>query len=226
MLSDALEFKKRADEAQYSFNKALVWTKWLIDMANQWTRESAIQYATNLKYVMQNAQNPKSIIELSMLLPSSKKNMIAEELSLIKTTDNWTKLKQAESLDFDPRTSYDSVWIDEIIEKSKKYSETLWWLSDRRWDGTLRYFNKIDWWRYMLNNEWFAKLNVVEESPLISVYREMWSVDATQQKFLNTIKKIPPWQKLHIPADDISKIEWWNMYDMLLSEINKFIPCI
>lgn len=196
------------------------------------TVEGALEYAQTLKLFLPTTENPNAVLRSLTNLPDNISSIAKEWLwdigkwkSMVKYTDWWAKYRQAVDAWFSPEKIYDSKWIDEVIANAKE-KESIRWIAETNEDWTLKYFNKTGWEYYMLNTEWFAKMNIEEKSDYVRIYREMWTEASWQEKFLETMRGVDETSDLKIPDEDLQKIEDWNLYETLLDEIDDFIPCV
>lgn len=196
------------------------------------TVEGALEYAQTLKLFLPTAENPNAVLRSLNTLPSEVSKIVKEWLwdiakwtSMVKYIDWWTKYRQAVDAWFHPEKIFNSKSIDDVI-KNAEDKDVLKWVADRWEDGELKYFNKLDGDNYMLNKEWFEKLNLEEKSAYVDLYRNMWNTKASQEKFLETMRNVEEGNKLKIPEEDLIKIEEGNLYEVLVNEVDEFIPCV
>lgn len=196
------------------------------------TTEGALEFAQTLKLFLPNTNNPNKVLRSISTLPWDVSSVVRQWLwkivdgtSMVRYTDGWRKYTQAVDAGFSPTKIYSAESIDEAI-KNAEGKDVIKWVGDRTDGWELEYFNKLDGNKYMLNEKWFAKLNLEEKEWYVSLYRNMWNNAAGQEKFLETMKSIDEGSVIKIPEEDLVKIEEWNLYTTLVDEIDEFIPCI
>lgn len=143
----------------------------------------------------------------------------ASQLTKSYQIDNFTKTTW-----YDISSSYDEKWFNKIMNDIKDKSNTYSYLFDKiDWEYT--YWARTDAWaRYELNAKWLEKMWTDELNVVINLRRTMvnipeWSEEAV---FLKEIKNKDYWLT-DLEKKDIKEL---RAYDILLNNINNFIPCI
>lgn len=226
----------KLQQQQESFQKWLDYSLAMADATRKFlynpTTEGALEFAQTLKLFLPNTNNPNKVLRSISTLPGDVSSVVRQWLwkivdgtSMVRYTDGWRKYTQAVDAGFNPTKIYSAESIDEAI-KNAEGKDVIKWVGDRTDGWELEYFNKLDGNKYMLNEKWFAKLNLEEKEWYVSLYRNMWNNAAGQEKFLETMKSIDEGSVIKIPEEDLVKIEEWNLYTTLVDEIDEFIPCI
>lgn len=226
-----LQWEKKMFEK--SFDSSIVMANAAKKFAYNPTVEGALEYAQTLKLHLPNTENPNAVLRSINSLPDEVASRVREWLwdiaqwtSMVKYIDGWTKYRQAVDAWFTPEKIFNSKSIDDVIKNSEN-KDVIKRIGDRWDDGELKYFNKVDGWEnYMLNKEWFAKLNLEEKDSYVNLYRNMWNNQASQEKFIETMREVADGNALKIPEEDLIKIEEGNLYEVLVKEIDEFIPCV
>lgn len=197
------------------------------------TAEDADYFARVIKTVLPNTRNEPLLREQILNLARWQRDTQIQDTlfksfndSSLKSSDQWYLVSQiSKSTWLDVAKSYTLSEIDEVVKLAEKSSQFKW-LSDTDVNGDLTYFNKIDWQKLVLNNEWLAKLNLTEQAPIFKIEREMgslkeWTESAGYIKIANENKEV-----FWFTDEELANLTEWDVYNWLLEQIDNFIPCI
>lgn len=191
------------------------------------------EFARIIKTVLPNSRNEPLLRDQIINLAAWQRNIetqnalenIANTSSLKSSDSNYLMSQIEKTTWLQVGKSYTSSEIEDVLKKSES-SSTQRWLSEKNADWELRYFNKLDWKDYILNDAWLAKLNLTEVTPNIRIQREMaslqeWTESARYLDIVENNKEV-----FWITDDEINQIKEWDVYNSLLEQIDNFIPCI